>query len=136
IKAQRSLIVYYRVRDYHNGTEHLAARQELVRAYLNTVPLSAAPGYGEVHGVGDGLRVWFGADFAEVNALLRDTLAQTHEEKETVFDDAVVPVPASDRLNRQGLALRQVLALMIAHRRPSYYLAQGRDELATLTDSY
>src|SRR5690606_37201275 len=35
-----------------------------------------------------------------------------------------------------GLALRQVLALMIAHRRPSYYLAQGRDELASLTDSY
>ena len=136
VKDKLQQMVSASVRAYHNGPETLAARQELVRAYLNTVPLSAAPGYGEVHGVGDGLRVWFGADFAEVNELLRDTLAQTHEEKETLFDDAVVPVLASDRLNRQGLALRQVLALMIAHRRPSYYLAQGRDELASLTDSY
>ncbi len=39
-------------------------------------------------------------------------------------------------LAEQGLALRQVVSLMIAHRRPSYYLAQGRDALATLTDSY
>ncbi|PJG58784.1 transglycosylase domain-containing protein [Aeromonas cavernicola] len=106
------------VRAYRLGPETLAARKLVAWAYLNSVPLSAAPGYGEVHGLGDGLWVWFGANFDEVNRLLD---------------------PArnlSTPLAEQGLALRQVVSLMIAHRRPSYYLAQGRDALATLTDSY
>ncbi|HYQ38781.1 MAG TPA: glycosyl transferase family 51, partial [Pseudomonas sp.] len=36
----------------------------------------------------------------------------------------------------RGLALRQVLALMIAQRRPSWYLNSGRAELTELTDSH
>ncbi|HSC83808.1 MAG TPA: biosynthetic peptidoglycan transglycosylase, partial [Pseudomonas sp.] len=106
------------VRTYQQGPETLAARQAIVRDYLNSVPLSAAPGYGEVHGLADGLRVWFGADFSEVNRLL---------------DPARSPVASSAE---RGLALRQVLALMIAQRRPSYYLSQGRKELESLTDSH
>ncbi|MDD0842855.1 transglycosylase domain-containing protein [Pseudomonas sp. Gutcm_11s] len=106
------------VRAYRAGPETLAARQRIVRDYLNSVPLSAAPGHGEVHGLADGLRVWFGADFARINALL---------------DPARTP---QARRAERGLALRQVLALMIAQRRPSYYLAQGRKELETLTDSH
>ncbi|WP_373387830.1 transglycosylase domain-containing protein [Pseudomonas alcaligenes] len=106
------------VRAYQQGPETFATRQRIVRDYLNSVPLSAAPGHGEVHGLADGLRVWFGADFARVNALL---------------DPARTPL--ASRAER-GLALRQVLALMIAQRRPSYYLAQGRKELETLTDSH
>lgn len=106
------------VRAYQQGPQTLAARQRIVRDYLNSVPLSAAPGHGEVHGLADGLRVWFGADFARVNALL---------------DPARTPL--ANRAER-GLALRQVLALMIAQRRPSYYLAQGRKELEALTDSH
>lgn len=106
------------VRAYQRGPETLAARQDIVRDYLNSVPLSAAPGYGEIHGLADGLRVWFGADFAEVNRLL---------------DPARSPVASSAE---RGLALRQVLALMIAQRRPSYYLSQGRKELERLTDSH
>ncbi len=106
------------VRAYQQGPDSFAARQAIVRDYLNSVPLSAAPGHGEVHGLADGLRVWFGADFAQVNALL---------------DQTRTPMASSaDR----GLALRQVLALMIAQRRPSYYLAQGRKELESLTDSH
>lgn len=58
------------VRAYRSGPDTLAAREALVVDYLNSVPLSAAPGYGEVHGLGDGLWVWFGADVARVNALL------------------------------------------------------------------
>lgn len=34
------------------------------------------------------------------------------------------------------MALRQVVVLLIAHRRPSFYLLSGRSELASLTDSY
>ncbi len=106
------------VRAYQGGPDTREARERIVRDYLNSVPLSAAPGHGEVHGMADGLRIWFGADFERVNQLL-------DAER---FPEA----PLSER----GLALRQVLALMIAQRRPSYYLAQGRQDLAELTDSH
>lgn len=106
------------VRTYKQGPQTLTARRALALEYMNTVPLSAAPGHGEVHGLGDGLRVWFGADFATVNVLLS------------------MPPDSAETLTEQGLALRQVIALMIAHRRPSYYLAAGRGELSELTDSY
>ena len=58
------------VRAYRLGPETLEARKLVAWAYLNSVPLSAAPGYGEVHGLGDGLWVWFGANVDEVNRLL------------------------------------------------------------------
>ncbi|QFI55962.1 transglycosylase domain-containing protein [Aeromonas simiae] len=106
------------IRAYRLGPETLEARKLVAWAYLNSVPLSAAPGYGEVHGLGDGLWVWFGADFERVNQLLDPSL------------------DSEASLAERGLALRQVVSLMIAHRRPSYYLAQGREDLATLTDSY
>ncbi|MES2819933.1 MAG: transglycosylase domain-containing protein [Pseudomonadota bacterium] len=106
------------VRAYQGGSRTQQARKNVVRDYLNSVPLSAAPGHGEVHGLADGLRIWFGADFATVNRLL---------------DPAGSPQAS---LGERGQALRQVLALMIAQRRPSYYLAQGRADLAALTDSH
>ena len=106
------------VRAYSQGQLTIDARQHIVRDYLNSVPLSAAYGHGEVHGIADGLRLWFGADFAEVNRLL-DSRRNT-----------------DTPLDAQGLALRQVLSLLIAQRRPSYYLVSGHKELAELTDSH
>ncbi|BAL26647.1 transglycosylase domain-containing protein [Azoarcus sp. KH32C] len=106
------------VRAYHDGPETFPIRQRLVLDYLNTVPLSAAPVYGEVHGLGDGLWVWFGANFDHVNQLLS------------------APDASGEALADQGLALRQVLALMIAHRRPSYYLGRGREDLVKLADAH
>ena len=82
------------VRAYQQGPETLPARQDIVRDYLNSVPLSAAPGHGEVHGLADGLRVWFGSDFDHTNALLANPSSTANEAE-------------------RGLALRQVLALMI-----------------------
>lgn len=104
------------VRAYREGRTTLPLRQQIVLDYLNNVPLSAAPGYGEVHGIGDGLWVWFGADFAASNRALADA-------------------PGSS-LEARAVALRQVLALTIAQRRPSWYLAGGREELGALTDSH
>lgn len=106
------------VRTYREGPQTLASRQHIVLAYLNSVPLAAVPGHGEVHGLADGLRLWFGADFAEVNRLLDPR----HN--------------AGSSLAAQGLALRQVLSLLIAQRRPTHYLGAGRDELTALTDSH
>jgi membrane peptidoglycan carboxypeptidase len=104
------------VRAYQDGPQTLPARQNIVRDYLNSVPLSAVPGHGEVHGMAEGLRVWYGADFNRTNALLADNSAQ--------------------HLTQKGLALREVLSLMIAQRRPSHYLSRGQAELETLTDSH
>jgi len=103
------------IRAYQPGPQTLTVRQDIVRDYLNSVPLAAAPGYGEIHGLADGLRVWYAADFARVNKLLSAADASPAE---------------------RGLALRQVLSLLIAQRRPSYYLMFAREELAALTDSH
>ncbi|MGA9700773.1 transglycosylase domain-containing protein [Pseudomonas sp.] len=104
------------VRTYQGGPDTLKARQNIVRDYLNSVPLSAVPGHGEVHGMAEGLRVWYGADFVQTNLLLNSNDPQQLAEK--------------------GLALREVLSLMIAQRRPSHYLTKGHAELADLTDSH
>ena len=102
------------VRAYMHGPETLAARQQLVRDYLNTVPLAAAPGYGEVHGVGDAIWVWFAEDIKHFTASLN-----------------------GDRgLEAQAVALRQALSLIVAQRRPSWYLFGGRDDLLELVDSH
>src|SRR5690606_14570493 len=106
------------VRAYREGPQTLPVRRQLVLDYLNSVPLSAAHFYGEVHGLADGLWVWYGADFERVNALL------------------AAPEGEGALLAEQGQALRRVLSLMVAHRRPSFYLGSGRDELARLTDSH
>jgi len=106
------------VRAYQAGPDTLEARKNVVRDYLNSVPLSAVPGHGEVHGMAEGLRVWYGADFDKAN----ETLASNDTDPKT--------------LAAKGLALREMLSLMIAQRRPSHYLTKGRDELADLTDSH
>ncbi|MBM4298004.1 MAG: glycosyl transferase family 51, partial [Deltaproteobacteria bacterium] len=45
---------------YREGPNTKAWRERIVVDYLNTVPLAAAPGYGEIHGLGEGLYAWFG----------------------------------------------------------------------------
>lgn len=106
------------VRSYRQGPETLTARRDIALDYLNSVPLAAAPGVGEVHGLADALWVWFGADVDEVSRLLTADVAE------------------SEAVAEQGLAVRQVLALMIAQRRPSWYLNNGRAALERLTDSH
>ncbi|QGA51812.1 transglycosylase domain-containing protein [Pseudomonas brassicacearum] len=106
------------VRAYQAGPQTLEARQRIIRDYLNSVPLSAVPGHGEVHGMAEGLRVWYGADFKRAN--------------ERLFSTATDPRSLAEK----GLALREVLSLMIAQRRPSHFLSKGHDELARLTDSH
>lgn len=88
------------VRAYLDGEKTLATRQRLVLDYLNTVPLSAAPKFGEVIGLPDALWAWYGLDVNRVNQLL----LANHADAET------------------GNAYKHVLSLIIAQRKPSYYL--------------
>jgi membrane peptidoglycan carboxypeptidase len=106
------------LRAYRDGPDTSAARRQIVVDYLNSTPLAARAGFGEVNGVGDGLYTWFGSDFAEVNRVLQ-VGARTPEEQA-----------------EEALAYKQVLSLLLAQRRPAYYLVTGRDDLEALADSY
>jgi membrane peptidoglycan carboxypeptidase len=96
------------LRAYRGGTDTLPARRQIVLDYLNSVPLAAAPGRGETYGLGDGLWAWYGVDVVEANRLLADPSA-----------------PSKSRARMY----KQVLSLILAARRPSYYLVEHRKAL-------
>ena len=106
------------MRTYLQGEYTLPARKQIVVDYLNTVPLAAAAGFGETNGIGDGLWAWYGLDFDETNRILNSRFVR------------------GEALAEAALLYKHVLSLMIAQRRPSYYLIAGRKELGELTDSY
>ena len=108
------------LRAYLMGPDTLEMRQEIALSYLNSMPLAATPKLGEIHGLGDGLSAWFGADFAEVNKLLSP-------------DALKLPQQIT---HQQAQAYRQVLSILLSQRRPSYLLGRGYDALQTLTNSY
>ncbi|MBW2444824.1 MAG: transglycosylase domain-containing protein [Deltaproteobacteria bacterium] len=101
------------LRSYHDGPDTVKVRRRIVADYINTVPLAARAGFGEVHGIPDGLAAWFGVGF--------EATARALEEG-----------PPEAR----ALAFRRTLALFLAQRRPSHYLRAGRDDLEALVDSY
>jgi membrane peptidoglycan carboxypeptidase len=102
------------LRAYLDGEDTRATRRRIVLDYLNSVPLAAAPGFGEVNGVGDGLYAWFGLDFDQINRLLRTPQ----------------PTPEAAR------AYKHVLGLLISQRKPSYYLLTGREHLDAHANTY
>jgi hypothetical protein len=59
------------LRAYRQGPNTLEVRRRTVTEYLNSVPLAAQVGHGEVIGTADGLWAWYGAELHEVNRLLR-----------------------------------------------------------------
>ncbi|MES2151493.1 MAG: transglycosylase domain-containing protein [Pseudomonadota bacterium] len=102
------------LRAYQYGEDTSVARRQIVIDYLNTVPLSAKTGYGEVNGIGDGMWVWYGRDFADINRALKGK----------------VDTPAA------VLAYKEALSLMIAQRRPAHYLGAGQNDLEELTNTH
>jgi len=111
------------LRAYLDGELTEDVRRQIIADYVNSIPLAAAPDYGEVQGLGDGLWVWYGADFAAVNRLLAPS------------DGVAADVPDHDA-DARALAYRQVLSLFLAQRRPSSYLLTEREALSRLTDQY
>jgi len=105
---------------YQDGEETAGARRRIVVDYLNSIPLAAAPPWGEVIGIGDALQIWYGADFDETNAVLMRV------------DDPRSPVP----LETRARVYKQALSLVLSAGRPSYYLIQDPDALTVRTDTY
>lgn len=105
------------LRVYMDGPDTREARQRILLDYLNSTPLSARPGFGEINSIGDGLWAWFGLDLKNVSTDLR------------------LPEDNPDDLNRKASAYRAALGLILSQRRPSYYLQTDRGALDDLTDS-
>jgi membrane peptidoglycan carboxypeptidase len=106
------------LRAYMYGRNTLETRRLITMHYINSIPLAALRGYGEVNGLGDGLWAWYGADFEDVNQKL----------------NALAHLPSGADPTPYAEAYKQVLSLFIAHRRPSFYLIAGLKELNALTN--
>jgi membrane peptidoglycan carboxypeptidase len=103
------------LRAYLDGENTLPTRQRIVRDYLNTVPLAAAPRFGEVNGVGDGMWAWYGLDFKEANA-------------------ALWRLEKNPKDSEGARAFKHALSLLVAERKPSYYLSKDRAALERYTN--
>jgi membrane peptidoglycan carboxypeptidase len=102
------------VRAYLDGPDTRLTRERVLLDYLNNVPLSAAPGSGEVVGLPDGLSAWYGLD----------------------WDDVSTRLWANQPDEQTGIVYKHALSLLIAQRKPSYFLTANRDALENLTDAY
>ncbi len=104
------------LRAYLDGPDTREVRKQIVLDYLNSTTLSARPGFGEVNSIGDGLWAWFGQDLNEAITALN------------------LPESDPDSLRTKAHVYREVLGLILAQRRPTYYLLTDREELDDLTD--
>ncbi len=118
IQEKLQQMVSAALRAYQQGEDTSVVRRQIVLSYMNTMPLSAKAGFGEVHGLGDGLWVWYGRDFNEVNRILKNAAAQNGD------------------ISEQAQLYKQSLSLLISQRRPSYYFDADEAELEQLTDSH
>ncbi|MDE2030107.1 MAG: transglycosylase domain-containing protein, partial [Alphaproteobacteria bacterium] len=105
------------LRVYLDGPDTRAARKKIALDYLNSTPLSARPGFGEINSIGDGLWAWFGIDLP--SAIIALNLPEDN--------------PAD--LYKKAAVYRAALGLILAQRRPSYYLQSNHRALAALTDA-
>jgi len=105
-------------RAYRDGPVTTAARRRIVTSYLNSEPVASRPGYGEIIGVPEALWLWYGTELAEADRVL------------------TAPAATKAQLARKGEVYRQVLSLLLAGRRPAYYLIEHHAALAALTDNY
>lgn len=109
-------IISASLRVYLDGPDTRKAREKIVLDYMNSTPLGARPGFGEVNSIGDGLWAWFGIDIGDATTALN------------------LPENDADSLRVKAKVYRAALGLILAQRRPSYYLASNRAALNNLTD--
>lgn len=108
------------LRAYRNGPATIDAQREIVCDYINSIPLSATRGQGEVIGLEDGLHDWYGED---VNAVNHSLAVPESSMNEKAFE-------------RRARSYREVLSLFLALRAPTRYLLENPPALADKTDSY
>ena len=108
------------VRAYLGGEKTFGRRRQIALDYINSVPLAGIPGYGEIFGLGDGLWAWYARELKDIAKILNNM---------RVVDNPTV-------LEEKAIALKQVLSLFIAHRRPTDFLLRNRDILEAKCNAY
>ncbi len=108
------------MRAYLDGPETLKARYGILCDFINSMPLGAITGHGEVMGLGDGLYAWYGADFSETICLLAERPSKL----------------TGSAAKARAAALKEVVSLFVAQRRPSYFLSEDPAVLEAKTNSY
>jgi len=106
-------------RAYLDGPNTRMAQEQILTSYLNSTPLGSRSGFGEVIGLGDGLFAWYGVDWAEANHYLSLRAPSSAQEAQ-----------------RRALVYKQALSLLIAQRRPAFYLSAAHDILEDRTDAF
>ena len=106
------------LRAYREGPGTTEFRREIVTSYLNSTPLGSRAGYGEIIDLPEALWIWYGTELAEADRVL------------------TTPALTDAQRARKGEIYRQVLSLLLAGRRPAYYLNGDGAALTALTDSY
>lgn len=95
---------------YRDGADTRAWRNQIVTDYLNSIPLSAPPGWGAVHGIGEGLWAWFGLRLDSVSdamAAPKSTMAKVKAYKHSLALLSSLPAPTTYLLrDRAGLNQR------------------------------
>ncbi len=99
---------------YQNGPDTRDERRQIILDYLNSIPLAAAPGYGELLGIGNGLSAWFDMKLPDVQKAL--SMPDNKPEKVKAFKSA--------------------LALLCSVKAPSYYLVQNHTALQARANLY
>lgn len=102
------------LRVYKEGSDTRAARHKIILDYINTMPLAAVPGHGEIYGLGEGLHSWFGLNLWEVSDILTS--------------------PDPDQ--KKALAFKQVLTMLCAVRGPTYYMKVNYAALERRVSNY
>ncbi len=106
------------LRIYHDDVHTQEAQKHLVVDYMNSFPLGAFPGAGEIHGFGDGLWAWYHMDLNRFHQVLADA------------------DPASfEKMALAAATYKKGVSLLLALRRPSYYLTHI-DALNEKTNTY
>ena len=108
------------LRAYQDGPVTYRARREIICNYINSIPLAARHGQGEVIGLADGLNQWYGADFDEVNQVLNANERSL----------------GNRQFVKRAQAYREVLSLLLALREPTRELAHNVMALNAETDRY
>lgn len=83
---------------YREGSDTRSWRRKIIVDYLDSIPLAAAPGYGEINGLGEGLFTFFGLRLPDVSdALASDglTSAKVHAFKHVLALLVALPAPAT-----------------------------------------
>ncbi len=105
---------------YQDGRVTLHAQQDIIREYINSIPLAASSGYGDVQGLGDGLWAWYGADVSKIDPMLRAPEASL----------------SARQMRMRARGYRETLSLLLALRSPHVYLVENRGALQAQTDRY